>query len=72
MTMAIVGISVLVLLLFIFMMITAILMDILEKEREENRQYYKMLRREYDHKIEDLKAEIEVRDVLLDAYGIRR
>lgn len=72
MTMMVVGISTLVFLLFVFMLMTFILLDALIKERKCNEKYYRKLRRNYDIRISELQAEIEVRDTILDAYGIRR
>lgn len=72
MTMMIVGISIVVFMLFVFMLMTFILLDALIKERKRNENYYKKLRRSYDIRISELQAEVEVRDTILDAYGIRR
>ena len=72
MTIMIMGISAIVFLLFVFMAMTFILLDALIKERRSNEDYYKRLRRDYDFRIGELQAEIEVRDTILDAYGIRR
>lgn len=72
MTIMIMGISTIVFLLFVFMTMTFILLDALIKERRSNEDYYKRLRRDYDFRISELQAEVDVRDTILDAYGIRR
>lgn len=72
MTAMIIGVSILIFLLFVFMLMTFVILDALIKERKRNEEYYKKLRRNYDIRISELQAEIEVRDTILDAYGIRR
>ena len=51
MIMMVVGISTLVFLLFVFMLMTFILLDALIKERKCNEKYYRKLRRNYDIRI---------------------
>lgn len=43
------------------MIINTILLDKIEKDREENRKYYAKLRRDYDRRITEMRDEFELR-----------
>ena len=44
------------------MVINSILLDRIEKDREENRKYYAKLRREYDRRIAELRDELLIEE----------
>ena len=44
------------------MIINSILLDQIEKDREQNRKYYAKLRREYDRRIAELRDELSIKE----------
>lgn len=63
-----IGASIAMVIIIIEMIINSVLLDRIEKERDENKKYYTKLRREYDMRLEQYREDIAVRDQIIMDY----
>ena len=54
------------------LLVNMYLLNVIENQEEENKQYFRKLRRDYDIKLEELKKDIEVRDEIIEGRKVMR
>lgn len=59
---------VLVIIIMVLLICGYALLGKIEKERDEAKEYFKKLRREYDIRIEEYKEDIAARDQIISSY----
>lgn len=54
------------------LLVNMYLLNVIENQEEENKQYFRKLRRDYDIKLEELKKDIEIRDEIIEGKKAMR